>query len=131
MVFIAACTRCVDGVGQLIWSCLGLLRRKVGRGGSPTPDRDFPGSSDDESADGQRISWDPQDIGDASSHTEYFRTIRDNRMERFLVETNKLIIRLDKLAHDAPLDARQRAGDLIYPILDLLACSARYRLMVF
>ena len=89
---------------------LGILLKKVRRGSSPTRDRDFSGS-DDESAGPQRISWDPQDLGDVNSHTEYFRKIRDNRMERFMVETNKLIIRLDKLAHDAPSDARQRAGD--------------------
>ncbi|OWA52839.1 Rabenosyn-5 [Hypsibius exemplaris] len=92
----------------------GMLLKKVGRSTSPTPERRNGGGglSDDEGGgfhNDQLITWDPQDDGDVTSHTEYFRKIRDNRMERFMVETNKLIIRLDKLVHEAPSDPRQRA----------------------
>lgn len=36
------------------------------------------------------------------SHYEYFRQIRDFRVERYVFETNKLMIRLDKLLRDYP-----------------------------
>nr|XP_027202598.1 rabenosyn-5-like [Dermatophagoides pteronyssinus] len=36
------------------------------------------------------------------SHYEYFRQIRDSRIERYVFETNKLMIRLDKLLRDYP-----------------------------
>lgn len=42
----------------------------------------------------------------------YFKKIRDSRIDNFAVETNKLIIRLDKLINDAPPDPSKRKGIL-------------------
>lgn len=41
-------------------------------------------------------------IGQRRSHNEYFRMIRESRIERYIFETNKLLIRLDKLLNDYP-----------------------------
>ena len=50
--------------------------------------------------------------GVTKSHIDSFKRIRDARIDRFVVETNKLIIRLDKLVStDAPVDAGKRKGE--------------------
>lgn len=49
-----------------------------------------------------------QEIGATSSHTDYFKSIRSSRIDRFVVETNKLLIRLDKLLTDSPSDPAGR-----------------------
>lgn len=41
-------------------------------------------------------------IGPRRSHMEGFRKIRETRIERYVYETNKLLIRLDKLLRDYP-----------------------------
>uniref|UniRef100_UPI00358F626C rabenosyn-5 isoform X2 n=1 Tax=Myxine glutinosa TaxID=7769 RepID=UPI00358F626C len=41
--------------------------------------------------------WEPQELGMTRSHTEEFKRIRAARIERFVIEMNKLIIRLGKL----------------------------------
>ena len=47
--------------------------------------------------------------GAIRSHTDYFKQIRDLRIDRFVVETNKLLIRLDKLVGpDVPTDPGKR-----------------------
>ena len=87
-----------------------MVLKRIGRAESPVPHRSSQAvSSEDESAV-NFVLWDEQTLGTRENHTEYFRTIRDSRLERFMVETNKLIIRLDKLAHEAPSDPKQRAG---------------------
>lgn len=48
-----------------------------------------------------------QDIGVFQTHTEYFKAIRNPRLERFATETNKLIIRLNKLLTNRPTDPQQ------------------------
>lgn len=53
--------------------------------------------------------WEPQEIGVTRSKTDMFRAIRGERVDRCVVETNKLIIRLDKLVgEDAPTDSGKR-----------------------
>ncbi|CAL1539277.1 unnamed protein product [Lymnaea stagnalis] len=53
--------------------------------------------------------WEDQEIGAIRSHTDSFKAIRDARVNHFVVETNKLLIRLDKLlSPDAPLDPKKR-----------------------
>nr|CAD7594024.1 unnamed protein product [Timema genevievae] len=51
---------------------------------------------------------DPQTIGVSRSHTRYFREVRNTRVERYAAETNKLLIRLDKLLSDLPTDPVKR-----------------------
>ena len=49
--------------------------------------------------------------GETKDHTDTFRTVRDTRIDRVVVETNKLLIRLDKLVLDtAPTDPVKRKG---------------------
>lgn len=53
--------------------------------------------------------WDPQEIGVIRSHTDVFKATRGARVDRFVVETNKLIIRLDKLTgSNSPTDTGKR-----------------------
>lgn len=48
-----------------------------------------------------------QEKGEVRDHVEYFKAIRHPRLERFATETNKLVIRLDKLITDRPKDPQQ------------------------
>jgi rabenosyn-5 len=56
------------------------------------------------------ISVDFLFVGATRSYTESFRAIRNSRLERYAVETNKLLIRLDKLIVDLPADPVKRKG---------------------
>ncbi|GAU93123.1 hypothetical protein RvY_05110 [Ramazzottius varieornatus] len=95
----------------LLQQLKGLVLKRIGRAESPVPFRSSQAvSSDDEGAANSFIVWDDQTLGARESHTDYFKKIRDSRLERIMVETNKLIIRLDKLAHEAPSDPKQRAA---------------------
>ncbi|XP_053625630.1 rabenosyn-5 [Plodia interpunctella] len=49
-----------------------------------------------------------QVIGVIRSSTDYFKAVRSARLERYATETNKLLIRLDKLVCNMPLDPNQR-----------------------
>ncbi|XP_070506438.1 rabenosyn-5 [Chironomus tepperi] len=49
----------------------------------------------------------PQNIGVLRDHFEYFKAIRNPRLERYATETNKLIIRLNKLLTNRPTDPQQ------------------------
>lgn len=49
-----------------------------------------------------------QKIGQTRSHFEEFKQIRERRVERYVIETNKLLIRLDKLITDAPHEIEKR-----------------------
>ncbi|KAF3423411.1 hypothetical protein E2986_03207 [Frieseomelitta varia] len=53
-------------------------------------------------------NWEPQEIGMMRSHTKYFKEIRNMRLERYSTETNKLLIRLDKLLNNLPTDPVDR-----------------------
>lgn len=49
-----------------------------------------------------------QSIGVSRSSTDYFKGVRSARLERYATETNKLLIRLDKLVCNMPTDHGQR-----------------------
>ena len=49
-----------------------------------------------------------QEVGADCDHISYFRAVRNPRLERYASETNKLIIRLNKLLTNLPTDADQR-----------------------
>lgn len=48
-----------------------------------------------------------QDIGQSIDYFPFFKEIRNPRIERYATETNKLIIRLDKLLTNRPTDPQQ------------------------
>lgn len=50
-------------------------------------------------------------LGATASHTRYFKDIRNARLERYAYETNKLLIRLDKLLNNLPSDPVDRKGE--------------------
>lgn len=50
----------------------------------------------------------PQEIGCIRDQTAHFKKERDFKIDNFAVETNKLIIRLDKLMSDMPSDVTKR-----------------------
>ncbi|XP_038215479.1 rabenosyn-5 [Zerene cesonia] len=51
---------------------------------------------------------DDQTVGVSRSSSDYFRAVRSSRLERYATETNKLLIRLDKLICNMPNEASQR-----------------------
>ncbi|KAI5729579.1 hypothetical protein M8J76_004120 [Diaphorina citri] len=65
-------------------------------------------------------NWPVQDIGASRNHTQRFKTLRDDRYERFSHEINKLIIRLDKLLTNMPIDPIKKKNheQAIVPWLD-------------
>lgn len=48
--------------------------------------------------------------GFQSSHTQYFKKVREKKINRYIIETNKLLIRLDKLICDISSDPEKRKG---------------------
>ncbi|CAG9766369.1 unnamed protein product [Ceutorhynchus assimilis] len=58
-------------------------------------------------------SSDPQDPGPSQCHTNYFRDIRRERLEHRTTETNKLIIRLDRLLRTFGSDRKQQEQELV------------------
>ncbi|KAL0842396.1 hypothetical protein ABMA28_014510 [Loxostege sticticalis] len=49
-----------------------------------------------------------QVVGVSHSSTDYFKAVRSARLERYATETNKLLIRLDKLVCNMPTDQNMR-----------------------
>lgn len=49
-----------------------------------------------------------QTLGVSRASTDYFKAVRSARLERYATETNKLLIRLDKLVCNMPTEANQR-----------------------
>ncbi|XP_063378369.1 rabenosyn-5 [Cydia fagiglandana] len=49
-----------------------------------------------------------QTVGVSRSSTDYFKGVRSARLERYATETNKLLIRLDKLVGNMPTEPNQR-----------------------
>lgn len=49
-----------------------------------------------------------QSVGVCRSSTEYLKRVRSARLERYATETNKLLIRLDKLVCNMPSEPSQR-----------------------
>jgi rabenosyn-5 len=50
------------------------------------------------------------------SHTKYFKEVRNARLERYAYETNKLLIRLDKILNNLPSDPVDRKGKKKYEL---------------
>ncbi|GBP40939.1 Rabenosyn-5 [Eumeta japonica] len=61
-----------------------------------------------------------QAIGIVRSSTDYFKAVRSTRLERYATETNKLLIRLDKLMCNLPTDPnlRKQHEQNVVPWLD-------------
>lgn len=55
----------------------------------------------------------PQDPGSCRSYTEYFKSVRRERLDHRTTETNKLIIRLDKLLRVYGSDRKQHEQELV------------------
>lgn len=68
----------------------------------------FPSAIPQDKRRSPEINWGPQEIGTITSHTKYFKDIRNARLERYAYETNKLLIRLDKLLNNLPSDPVDR-----------------------
>lgn len=51
---------------------------------------------------------DHQEIGSTRSLSEYYKAVRSAKLERYTAETNKLLIRLDKLVANMPTDQNLR-----------------------
>lgn len=66
------------------------------------------------------IEFEPQELGATRSYTQAFRAVRNNRLERYAAETNKLLIRLDKLLINLPADPVKRKAheQAIVPWID-------------
>lgn len=53
--------------------------------------------------------WEPQELGVTRAWTDLFKAHRGAKVDRYVVETNKLIIRLDKLTGpDVPMETSKR-----------------------
>jgi rabenosyn-5 len=75
-------------------------RKLLNNKDSGSDDVPFRDVTDSASAGGGSIKpvvWEPQDIGAIRSHTSYMKSARETRIDHFVLETNKLLIRLDKL----------------------------------
>ncbi|XP_011642338.1 rabenosyn-5 [Pogonomyrmex barbatus] len=68
----------------------------------------FPSAISQDKRQSPEINWGPQEIGTITCHTKYFKDIRNARLERYAYETNKLLIRLDKLLNNLPSDPVDR-----------------------
>ncbi|KAL4707400.1 hypothetical protein ACJJTC_008585 [Scirpophaga incertulas] len=68
----------------------------------------------------QEYYCEEQSVGVSRSSTDYFRAVRSARLERYATETNKLLIRLDKLVCNMPTDQnlRKQHEQIIVPWLD-------------
>ncbi|XP_030759520.1 rabenosyn-5 [Sitophilus oryzae] len=55
----------------------------------------------------------PLDPGPTRTHTDYFKTVRRERLDHRTAETNKLIIRLDKLLRTFGSDRKQQEQELV------------------
>ncbi|XP_063234253.1 rabenosyn-5 isoform X2 [Bacillus rossius redtenbacheri] len=68
----------------------------------------------------QPLAVEPQTIGVTRSHTQQFCKIRSQHVVRYAAETNKLLIRLEKLLSDLPTDAVKRKAheQAVVPWLD-------------
>lgn len=57
--------------------------------------------------------------GATRSHTNLFATVRSQHLEHYTVETNKLLIRLDKILRDLPTDPMKRKGTKSFSVIVL------------
>lgn len=56
----------------------------------------------------QYYDGEEQTVGVSRSSSDYFKAVRSARLERYATETNKLLIRLDKLVCNMPTDPNHR-----------------------
>lgn len=56
----------------------------------------------------EHYTLEEQVVGVSRSSSDYFKAVRSSRLERYATETNKLLIRLDKLVCNMPTDQHQR-----------------------
>ncbi|XP_050540687.1 rabenosyn-5 isoform X1 [Daktulosphaira vitifoliae] len=56
----------------------------------------------------RRNTWLPQDIGETRSHNNYFKICRNKWVEHFVMKTNKIIVRLEKLLSKLPTEPNKR-----------------------
>lgn len=90
---------------QQIRGMFGKAKRKILRKGEASDfDADIVVPSNGENLQGTSVArgldpflWDDQQFGASRSHFRPFRDIRDAEIDRFVVETNKILIRLEKL----------------------------------
>uniref|UniRef100_A0A1Y1NBS9 FYVE-type domain-containing protein n=1 Tax=Photinus pyralis TaxID=7054 RepID=A0A1Y1NBS9_PHOPY len=64
----------------------------------------------------QEFHWDytePQEPGVSRKHTDFFKIVRRERLDHRTSETNRLIIRLDKLLHINGSDRKQQEQELV------------------
>lgn len=57
--------------------------------------------------------YEKQELGQITNHTEYFKSVRGTRLEHFAAETNKLLIRLDRLLNFNNTDRRQHEQSVV------------------
>ncbi|XP_072944020.1 rabenosyn-5 [Epargyreus clarus] len=64
--------------------------------------------------------YEEQSVGVSRSSTDYFKGVRSARLERYATETNKLLIRLDKLVSNMPTEPnlRKQHEQEVVPWLD-------------
>nr|CAB3267942.1 rabenosyn-5 [Phallusia mammillata] len=70
------------------------------------PDESYTTSSHQE-----QTIWEPQEIGITKSHFDTYKKVRDSRIDRFVIESNKVLIRLDKLMGHSKLTGKQNSKE--------------------
>jgi len=56
----------------------------------------------------RRHVWEPQEIGEVRSHVQFFKNCRNKWVEHVVMETNKTVVRLEKLLSNLPQDTNKR-----------------------
>ncbi|XP_050424363.1 rabenosyn-5 [Adelges cooleyi] len=56
----------------------------------------------------RQYTWLPQELGKSRSHIEDFKSCRNRWVEHFVMETNKTVVRLEKLLCNLPSDPNKR-----------------------
>ena len=57
--------------------------------------------------------------GPSKVHTFDFKKVRSSRIDSYVAETNKLVIRLEKLMKDMPTDPVKRKGTVLTLIIKI------------
>lgn len=99
-----------NNFGSQIKGLIGKAKKKILKeDGYEVVDSDISTNDANSSSQYYYTIWrENQTIGQTRSHFEEFRQIRERRVERYIIETNKLLIRLDKLITDAPQEIEKR-----------------------
>lgn len=80
-----------------------ILDLDIGTSTSPSPEEKY-----NSIPAAENRSWQPQELGVTRSHTETFQRTRNSATDRHVIETNKLLIRLDKLMVNSHLEPSKR-----------------------